>query len=104
MDVGAWGGWHRGGVGGWEEQGSPETVSLQAPGNGTVQRTKREPLGITGSLPVAHQRRAEPAGGGAVPPVHPGGLCLELLPGNSLARVRETFLGQRGNYLARSSV
>lgn len=38
------------------------------------------------------------------PLFHPGGLCLELLPGNRLARVRETFLGQRGNYLAHSSV
>lgn len=42
--------------------------------------SKRESLGITGSLPVAHQRPAESAGGRAVSPVLSRGPVLGITP------------------------
>lgn len=70
-------------------------------------------LEFTGSPPIPPQKQSEPMGVCAPPPPaqmaatqarHPEGTCWELLSREPVTRVRDTFLEQRGNYLAHTSL
>lgn len=104
--------------GGGGEEGQPsscasETVCLQMHLETAQSREFRcESLGIhwVAAHPSPEAKRAygrlcpPPAQMAATQARHPEGTCWELLSREPVTRVRDTFLEQRGNYLAHTSL